>query len=175
MPAAWRDGIIALALAAVTLLLYARVAHFDAITFDDPTYVTANPQVQAGITLKNIVWAFTTGAAGNWHPITWLSHMLDVTMFGTDYGLHHLTNIMIHCANVVLLYLVLSKASGAAWSSAAVAALFAVHPLHVESVAWLAERKDVLSACFFLLAILAYLRYALLRTIARYLLVVLAF
>ena len=119
-----------------------------------------NPAVQAGFTWKTVAWAFTTDCAANWHPLTWLSHMLDVQLFGLNPGGHHLTSLLLHTANTLLLFFLLKQMTGALWRSGFVAALFALHPLHVESVAWVSERKDVLSTFFFLLALLAYARHA---------------
>lgn len=140
------------------------------ILFDDPRYVTENPDVLRGLGWDGVAWAFQTFHAANWHPITWLSHMADVTLFGPVPGSHHLVNVLLHAANAILLFLLLARATGADGRSAFVAALFALHPTHVESVAWIAERKDLLSTAFGLLALLAYvswtrrggaLRYAL--------------
>jgi Flp pilus assembly protein TadD len=147
-------------LAAVTFATFWPVVHHPFITFDDPDYVAANARVASGLTAQNILWAFRTGAGGNWHPLTWLSHMLDVELFGLSAGGHHLTNLCFHAANSLLLFFALQRMTGALWRSALVAALFALHPLHVESVAWIAERKDVLSGFFFMLTLLAYARYA---------------
>jgi protein O-mannosyl-transferase len=147
-------GLLALA----TLALYARVAWHPFIHFDDNRYVTENAQVQAGLTLAGVKWAFTTLHAANWHPLTWLSHMLDVQIFGLSPGAHHLVNAGLHAANAALLFLALARMTGAPGRSLAVAALFAVHPLHVESVAWVAERKDLLSTFFGLLALCEYAR-----------------
>ncbi|HEX4121459.1 MAG TPA: tetratricopeptide repeat protein [Verrucomicrobiae bacterium] len=147
---------ISLALAAVTFAVYAQGLRCQFLTFDDQAYVTENRHVLPGITLAGIKWAFTSVTAGNWHPLTMLSHMLDCQVYGLRPWGHHLTNILIHTANTVLLFLVLTQMTGAIWRSASVALLFAVHPAHVESVEWIAERKDVLCAFFFLLAIWAY-------------------
>ncbi|MDB6126037.1 MAG: Tetratricopeptide 2 repeat protein [Pedosphaera sp.] len=130
------------------------------ITFDDPEYVTANPHVQSGLTWDGLVYAFTTGDNSNWHPLTWLSYMLDYNLHGLNPSGYHLTNLLFHIVNALLLFGVLRLMTGAIWRSAFVAALFAWHPLHVESVAWVAERKDVLSAFFWLLTMFAYARYA---------------
>ena len=135
------------------------------IHYDDPQYVTSNLHVSTGLTLENVGWAFSTGYASNWHPLTWISHMLDAQLFGLNPRGHHLTNLLLHTANVVLLFWVLMRMTGAQWRSALVAAFFAVHPLHVQSVAWIAERKDVLSTFFLLLTLWAYLRYVKTRTI----------
>jgi tetratricopeptide (TPR) repeat protein len=150
---------LAVALAALTIAVYAPVRHFDFVQLDDPLYVSENPHVQGGLTPAAVAWAFTTGRAANWHPVTWISHMLDVQWFGVNPGRHHLTNLALHLANTLLLFALLARLTGAAWRSAVVAALFAVHPLHVESVAWIAERKDVLSTFFLLAATWAYWRY----------------
>lgn len=146
-------------LVAATLATYWSALRNDFINYDDPDYVTANHVVQEGVTWKGIEWAFTTGHASNWHPLTWLSHMLDITWFGLEPQGHHLTNLLLHCVNTLLLLLLLWYMTGALWRSALVAALFALHPLHVESVAWVAERKDLLSALFGLLTLWAYARY----------------
>jgi tetratricopeptide (TPR) repeat protein len=151
---------VAAALALVTGALYARAATFGFVHFDDNRYLTENPVVQAGLTWRGVAWAFTAVHASNWHPLTWLSHMLDVQLFGMSPGAHHAVNVLLHAANAALLLVVLARMTGAPWRSAVVAALFAVHPLHVESVAWVAERKDVLSTFFGLLALLAYARHA---------------
>ena len=151
--------LICLALALVTIAVYWRVGGFDFVNYDDPDYVSENDVVKAGLTLHGIAWAFTHFHAGNWHPLTWISHMLDCQLFGMHAGAHHWVNVAFHMANAILLFLLLSRLTGAQWRSAIAAALFALHPLHVESVAWIAERKDVLSAFFGLLALLAYARY----------------
>ena len=150
---------ICLALAAITSVVFAPTLNHEFISFDDPTYVMANPAVQDGLTVPGIAWAFTTGHGGNWHPLTWLSHMLDCDIYGLKPAGHHLTNLLFHVANTLLLFTVLRLMTGAVWRSALVAALFAWHPLHVESVAWVAERKDVLSTFFWLLTMLAYVGY----------------
>lgn len=153
----------------VTLVLYWPVTGFDFVNFDDPEYVLGNGHVLNGLTLDGLKWAFTTGYAANWHPLTWISHMLDCQLFGVRAGLHHLTNVWFHMGNTVLVFLVLERMTGTLWRSAFVAALFGWHPLHVESVAWVSERKDVLSTCLLLLALLAYLRYVTERSLRRYL------
>jgi tetratricopeptide (TPR) repeat protein len=152
---------IAVALGLATLGLYARVRGFPFIdSFDDGAYVTGNPHVTGGLTPANVGWAFTAFTAGNWHPLTLLSHMLDCQLFGVVAGPAHTVNVLLHAANVVLLFLGLAALTGATWRSAFAAGLFAFHPIHVESVAWIAERKDVLSTLFLLLTIGAYARYA---------------
>lgn len=139
-----------------TLLLYAPVRHHEFLTYDDPDYVTGNPRTQAGLTLENVKWAFTEKHSSNWHPLTWLSHMLDCELFCLNPAGPHLVNVALHTANALLLLFVLHRLTGTCWRSAIVAGLFALHPLHVESVAWISERKDVLSTFFFLLTLLAY-------------------
>ncbi len=151
-----RTILVALALAALTVAVYAPVGHYDFVQLDDPAYVTENPHVLGGLTWEGLAWAFTTGHAANWHPVTWLSHMLDVQLFGVAAGAHHLTSLALHTGNTLLLFGLLVLLTGALWRSALVAALFAVHPLHVESVAWVAERKDVLSTFFLMLTLWAY-------------------
>ncbi len=150
---------IAVVLAVLTFVAFHGVLGSSFVHYDDDRYVTDNPHVQRGLTVESVRWAFTTTAAANWHPVTWLSHMLDVTLFDLDAGKHHGSSLLLHVANVVLLFLLLRRMTGATWRSAYVAALFAVHPLHVESVAWIAERKDVLSTLFWLLTTAAWLRY----------------
>ncbi len=150
---------VCLALAGITFLVFQSVTSFGFVNYDDPLYVTQNPAVLAGLTWRGIVWAFTQIHASNWHPVTWLSHMTDVELFGLDAGWHHITNLVFHIANSLLLFLLLKKITAAFWRSAFVAALFALHPLHIESVAWISERKDVLSMFFFLLTIWFYARF----------------
>lgn len=147
---------IAIGLIALTVVVYAQTASFNFVSFDDPEYITENRIVRQGITLEGLQWAFTTNHASNWHPLTWLSLMLDRLLFGDWGGGFHLTNVFFHAINVLLLFAWLLRWTKAVWPSAFVAALFAVHPQHVESVAWITERKDVLSTFFGLLAILAY-------------------
>jgi tetratricopeptide (TPR) repeat protein len=153
-------ALAALLLVAVTLAVYWPVAHYPFINYDDPRYVVENPHVATGLTWDNVKWAFTQSYASNWHPLTWISHMLDVQLFGMTPGWHHFINLIFHVINTLLLLFLLKQMTGSLWRSAAVAALFALHPLHVESVAWIAERKDVLSAFFFMLTLLSYARYA---------------
>ncbi len=148
-----------LILIGVTLGIFWQTGDHQFINFDDPLYVTDNPNVKVGITGKNLAWAFTSTAASNWHPVTWLSHMVDVEVFGLSPRGHHLTSVFIHTASTVLLFLLLAQITMAPWQSLFAAALFALHPLHVESVAWVAERKDVLSGFFWLLTLLLYSRY----------------
>ncbi|MGD0206067.1 MAG: tetratricopeptide repeat protein [Verrucomicrobiota bacterium] len=155
-----RPRLIGLLLALITLLVYLPASRDGFVNYDDQDYVTENSTVQKGLTWPGIKWAFTTGHASNWHPLTWLSHMADCELFALNPGAHHLVNVLFHTANVVLLFLLLLWLTGGLWPAAFVAALFAWHPLHVESVAWISERKDVLSTFFALLTLLAYTRYA---------------
>jgi protein O-mannosyl-transferase len=166
---------IYLALAVSALLVFWQVRNFDFVSYDDDLYVYENPHVTSGLTFDNIVWAFTTGQAANWHPVTWLSLMLDCQLFGANAGRIHLVNILFHLANTLLLFTVLRKMTGSLWPGAFVAAAFALHPMHVESVAWIAERKDVLSVFFWLLAMWAYVRYVNRQKISRYLWIVVFF
>jgi len=139
---------LCVSLFALVIALFARAAGFEFVQWDDDLYVTGNAMVLEGLTWKGVVWAFTSEQASNWHPLTGLSHMLDVELFGLRAGGHHMTSVVLHAVNTVLCFVVLNALTGRSWSSAFVAALFGVHPLHVESVAWVAERKDVLSALF---------------------------
>ena len=140
-----RPRLMGLLLALITLLAYWPVARNSFVSYDDNDYVTENHIVQKGLTWPGVKWAFTTGYACNWHPVTWLSHMLDCEWFGLNAGAHHSVNLLFHAANAVLLFLLLLRLTQELWPSAFVAALFAWHPLHVESVAWISERKDVLA------------------------------
>jgi tetratricopeptide (TPR) repeat protein len=154
-----RPRLIALLLALVTLAVYLPVRTHSFVNYDDPDYVTENPFVKNGLTWPDIRWAFTAFHASNWHPLTWLSHMADCELFKLNPGGHHLVNVLFHAANSVLLFALLLRLTEKIWPSAMVAALFAWHPLHVESVAWIAERKDVLSTFFALLALLSYVKF----------------
>jgi tetratricopeptide (TPR) repeat protein len=162
-------------LAIITLAIFWQVRDHAFINLDDDRYITENPHVQAGITFENLKWALTTGHASNWHPLTWLSHMLDVELFGLKAGRHHLMNVFFHIVNTLLLFLILHRMTGALWQSAFVATIFALHPLHVESVAWVAERKDVLSTLFWMLTLGAYGYYVKRPGYRRYLLVIVCF
>jgi tetratricopeptide (TPR) repeat protein len=164
-----QDACLILAVALLTLAVYGQVLWHDFVNYDDPPFVLANPYIRSGVTLDAIRWAFTSSYESNWAPLTWISHMLDVQLFGMNPAGHHLVNVLFHVANAVLLFLFLKRATGATWQSTAVAALFALHPLHVESVAWVAERKDMLSAFFWMLSLLAYVRYAQSPGVSRYL------
>jgi len=169
------DLYICVALVLVTLAVYLQAAHFDFVNYDDPVYVTDNPHVRAGLTWDGVIWAFTTFHAANWSPLTWLSHMLDVQLFGLRSGWHHMTNVLLHAGAVLLLYAALERLTKARWPSAFVAFLFALHPLHVESVAWISERKDVLCAVFWFLTIWCYARYTQKPGAVRYLLMLVSF
>ena len=151
--------IVCIFLTVATFIAFWQVSHCDFINYDDDSYVTGNSQIQNGITIAGIRWAFTSIHEANWHPITWISHMMDVQLFGLKPGWHHLTNLLFHIVNTLLLFLVFHRMTKALWQSAFVAALFALHPLHVESVAWVAERKDVLSTFFLMLTMAAYIYY----------------
>jgi Flp pilus assembly protein TadD len=153
-------AVICLLLALATFIVYSPVGHFGFVDFDDNEYFFNNPHVPGGLTPANIHWAFTTSDTGNWHPLTWLSLMLDATIFGKGATGPHLINVLLHMANSILVFLVFRQMTGAVKRSAILALIFAIHPLHVESVAWVAERKDVLSAFFGLLTLLCYARYA---------------
>jgi hypothetical protein len=161
-------NLVGAALAALTILAYAGVATNGFIDLDDGTYVTWNPMVKAGLTARGIAWAFTTGHAANWHPLTWISHMLDVELYGMKPSGHHLTSLALHVASTVLLFRLLVRTTRMLGPSAFVAVVFGLHPLHVESVAWAAERKDVLSAFFWILTTQAYVSWVERRTAGRY-------
>src|SRR3989475_2781406 len=152
-------------------MVFGQTLGHDFINYDDQTYVYENTKITGGLNLAGIAWAFGHVHAQNWHPLTTISHMLDCQLYGLKAGGHHFTNVLLHTVAVLLLFAVLRDMTGAFWRSAFVAALFAIHPLHVESVAWVAERKDVLSAVFFMLTLLAYVRYARAASITRYLVV----
>ncbi len=166
-----RNVWIGVVLVVVTLGLYAQVGEHEFLNYDDPEYVTENPYVSPGLTRKGVTWAFTHVHQATWHPLTSLSHMLDCSLFGLVPAGHHLHNALLHAAGTLVLFLALSRMTAAPWASAFVAALFALHPLHVESVAWVSERKDVLSGLFWMLTLWAYAAYAEQPSRARYLLV----
>lgn len=170
-----QPAFICLWLALVTLLVYEPVFHAQFIGFDDPDYVTGNPHVLSGITLANLRWAFVTNHADNWHPVTWISLMLNSQYFGSGAGAFHAVNLLLHVANTLVLFLWLYDATGAKWRGALVAALFALHPLHVESVAWISERKDVLSTLFWMLVLVTYTDYAKTGRISHYFFALLLF
>jgi protein O-mannosyl-transferase len=167
--------ILCLALFAVTLVFYNPIAHDGFVLLDDVPYILNNPPVLAGLTWNTVKWSFTTFHAGYWHPLTWLSHALDCQLFGLNPAGHHYVSLLFHAASAVLLFLLLQEATTLVWPSLLVAALFALHPVNVESVAWAAERKNVLSMFFFLLAMLVYGRYARRGGIGRYSTVVVLF
>ena len=162
------DLVILLGLAVMTFGIYAQVIGHQFITLDDPTYIRENPMVNRGLTGAGLAWAFTTFHVANWHPLTWISHMIDCQLFGTNAGRHLLVSTLIHVANTLLVFWFLLRTTHARWPSALIAALFALHPLHVESVAWASERKDTLSTFFGLLSLIAYVRYAERPSISRY-------
>jgi protein O-mannosyl-transferase len=157
------------------LVVFGQVRNYAFVNYDDSGYVSENPQVQVGLNYNSIIWAFKTGHIGNWHPVTWLSLMLDSQLFHNNIGWFHVTSLLLHIANTLLLFWVLNQMTGGAWKSAFVAALFAVHPLHVESVAWISERKDVLSTLFWILTMLLYVRYVKRSSIIWYLLAMITF
>jgi tetratricopeptide (TPR) repeat protein len=156
----WMVPGICIFLVAIIWAVFGQTLRYGFVNFDDEKYVYENPEVTGGLSLKSIAWAFTHVHAANWHPLTWISHILDCQFYGLNPGGHHFTNILLHTTATLLLFLVLRRMTGALWRSAFVAAVFAIHPLHVESVAWVSERKDVLSGVFFMLTIGAYVRYA---------------
>lgn len=162
-----RSRWIALALALAVILAYAQVGGFAFVDFDDGAYVYDNPAVRAGLSFEGLRWAFTATHSANWHPLTWLAHMLDASLFGLEPAGHHWVSVLLHAANTVLVFFLLRALSGAPWRSALVAALFGLHPLRVESVAWVAERKDVLCGLFVLLTLLAWTRYVRAPSIER--------
>ena len=171
------QALLGLALTGLVMAVFAQVRHHDFASLDDSAYVVENEHVARGLTASGLVWAVTavdTGV-GNWHPVTWVSHMVDVELFGMRAGAHHMVSVVLHAMNTLVLFLLLRSMTGHIWRSACVAALFAIHPLHVESVAWIAERKDVLSTLFWLLATWAYVRYASTPTRPRFTLVVMLF
>jgi len=155
-----RSPWVEIILIASTAIVFFQARHFEFVNWDDPQYITENPNVQDGLTWQSVWWALTTGYTPYWHPVTWLSHLVDVQFFGFDAGAHHLVNAVIHVLNSVLLFHWMGRLTGRAGAAAVVAAVFAVHPLHVESVAWISERKDVLSTFFVLLTLQAYVVYA---------------
>ncbi len=169
------DLLIYLALLLATFAVYAQVRDFDFVNYDDALYTTGNMNVREGFTAQGLEWALTSRHTGNWYPLTWVSHMLDCQFFGLDSGWHHLHNVLLHALAAVMLCIFLQRATGTRWRSALAAFLFALHPLHVESVAWVAERKDVLSACFWFLTLWLYVRYTERPGTGRYLAVAFGF
>src|SRR5215831_18369610 len=166
---------IYLFLVGISLVVFTQTIRYDFVNFDDDLYVYNTPAIRAGLTVKGIGLAFTSPHARNWHPLTTISHMLDCQLYGLNAGGHHAANVVLHTIAVLLLFRVLQQMTGAVWRSATVAALFAVHPLHVESVAWVSERKDVLSAVFFFLTLGAYVWYTRAASMKRYLAVLVLF
>jgi hypothetical protein len=156
-------------------LVFGQTVRHEFFNFDDNLYVYENRQVSAGLSAQGIYWAFADRHSANWHPLTWLSLMADCQLYGLGAGGHHLTNDLLHAATAVLLFLVLWQMTGGFWPSAAVAAIFALHPLRVESVAWVTERKDVLSGLFFMLTLAAYVHYVRRQSLGRYLLLIVVF
>jgi len=171
----WLAASVCVLLAIITWVVFAQTLRHDFINYDDPHYVYENTKITSGISLSGVAWAITHIHSENWHPLTTISHMLDCQLYGLKAGGHHFTNVLLHTIAVILLFLALQGMTGALWQSAFVAAVFAIHPLHVESVAWVAERKDVLSAIFFMLTLLAYARYVRAPSVGRYLSVALLF
>jgi tetratricopeptide (TPR) repeat protein len=164
----WLAAGICIFLAAITWIVFGQTLWHEFINYDDPRYVYENTKITSGLSIAGVAWAFTHIHSENWHPLTTMSHMLDCQLYGLKAGGHHFTNVLLHTVAVLLLFAVLRDVTGAFWRSAFVAALFAIHPLHVESVAWVAERKDVLSAVFFMLTLGAYVRYVRAPSIGRY-------
>jgi cytochrome c-type biogenesis protein CcmH/NrfG len=171
----WVIVCLCIFLAVLTWVVFGQTLRYDFVNYDDPHYVYQNARITNGINFANVAWAFTHVHSENWHPLTTITHMLDCQLHGLKAGWHHFTNVLLHSLAVVLLFVALECMTGALWRSAFVSAVFAVHPLHVESVAWIAERKDVLSAFFFMLTLLAYSRYTRAPSIGRYLTVTLVF
>ena len=169
--------IICLFLIVTTLAAYWQVTNHEFLNYDDNIYITKNHQVQAGLNLESTIWSFTSGTmvSNYWHPLTWLSHILDFQLYGMNAGGHHMTSLLFHITNTLLLFFIFRRMTGDIWQSGCVATLFALHPLHVESVAWVAERKDVLSTFFWLLTMLAYCRYIEKPVLIRYFMVLLFF
>jgi hypothetical protein len=170
-----RNIIFCLILVMVTLAVYWQVGEYEFVSFDDGMYVSENQRVQQGLTAESIKWAFGFTGIAYWHPLTWLSHMLDVQLYGLEPGMHHITNLILHILNGLLLFLVLKGMTADFWRSCFVAALFVLHPINVESVAWIAERKNVLSTFFLMLTLLTYWHYSKHPSYSRYLLTVVVF
>ncbi len=171
----WLTAGICICLAVLTWAVFGQTLRHDFVNYDDPRYVYQNTRITSGLNIAGIAWAFTHIHSENWHPLTTITHMLDCSLYGLKAGGHHFTNVLLHTVAVVLLFLVLQQMTGALWKSAFVAAVFAIHPLHVESVAWVAERKDVLSGVFFMLTLLAYVHYARAPSTWRYVIVAFLF
>src|SRR5213082_634913 len=162
-------------LAGLVALVFLQTGHFSFVNYDDGSYVFDNPNIRAGLTWRGVVWAFTHVHSQNWHPLTSISHMIDCQLFGLNAGADHLVNVGLHTVTALLLFTFLWQSTNALWASAISAAIFAIHPLRVESVAWISERKDVLSGLFFMLTLLAYARYVRAPCLGRYLVVVLLY
>lgn len=175
MTSATRDRLLGAAIASSTLLVFAPVLRYGFVNYDDPDYVLENPPVRDGLTVASVGWAFTRAHSANWHPVTWVSHMLDVELWGLAPAGHHLTSIVLHALAALILFDALRRMTGDAWRSALVAAVFALHPLRVESVVWVSERKDVLAALCWMIGLWTYWWYTRAPSVARYLLVGLAF
>ncbi len=171
----WLVACVYVCLALLTWGVFAQTLRYDFVNYDDPSYVYQNTRITSGFSVPNVAWAFTHVHSENWHPLTTITHMLDCQLYGLKAGWHHFTNVLLHTVAVILLFLALRRMTGALWQSAFVAAVFAVHPLHVESVAWIAERKDALSAVFFTLTLLTYFHYTRAPSTGRYLIVALVF
>jgi tetratricopeptide (TPR) repeat protein len=167
--------LICLGLVLATAIAFEPIRHNDFVRYDDNRYLVKNEYIQDGVTKDSFVWAFTTFHVSNWHPLTWISHMIDYELFGLDPVWHHLVNVLFHICNALLLFIILHRTTVAIWPSAIVAAFFAVHPVHVESVAWAAERKDVLSTFFWLLTMLAYVDYVKKPGLSRYIITLVLF
>gem|GEM_PF-2301797 len=163
-----KDLTIGLALALLVLLVFQDVRHHEFVNYDDEVYVTENSFVRQGLTLESISWAFGSRVSRHWHPLTWLSHMLDVEFYGLNAAGHHLTNLLLHTVNTVLLFIVVARMTGSVWGGAFVAALFALHPLHVEPVAWISDRKDLLADFFWILTTGLYFLWTKHRSPVRY-------
>src|SRR5207249_9193489 len=168
LPTIWKVVLICAGLASLVWVVFGQTLRYQFVNFDDGTYVYRNFNVTRGITIDGIKWAFTHAVAANWHPLTVVSHMLDCQFYGINPAGHHFTNVLLHTIGVILLFLAVWWMTRAMWRSSFVAAVFAIHPLHVESVAWVAERKDVLSALFFMLTIIAYIPYTRQPSLGRY-------
>ena len=167
--------LICLAITVLTLLIYGQVSDHAFLDYDDNVYISANPHIADGVTLRGLIWAFTSVYESNWIPLTWISHMVDVELFGVAASGHHLINVALHLINSLLLFFLFRKMTAALWRPALLALLFAVHPLHVESVAWASERKDLLCGLFYLLALFFYASYVKKRQREKYLLALAAF
>ncbi len=165
----WTVAGICAGLVALVWFVFGQTVRFPFINFDDPEYVYEVPEINSGLTLHNVAWAFTHWPSTNWFPLKNISHMIEFALFGLNPGAFHITNVVLHTVSVLLLFLLLSRMTGAIWRAAFVAAIFAIHPLRAESVVWIEERKDVLSGVFFMLTLAAYIHYTRKPSIARYL------